>query len=374
MSLRVRFRRHPIKSSTTLLSVFLVCRSAFVHLSTTSVEPNLRQNVGKLTPGFRSTSVSLVDKKQCEFLVVRTQFGQQSESLDACKTPKLAVRHVCLPLCGSQAFRVTVAESSGNDEVRSEDIGQCKSPIKVRDRNRILVVFKTTRVFNGFHMYHVLNNLVVNLDPDMLDRYDFYCWDCSIEFSEFFDRVMNINSKLVKAGCYEHYIFLGEHYTTYNVDRRDIEKSNRWQKWAQKFQSVWCPGILLGHSERYFTLLDRRNAQNGRNMNDCKLQGRQTKYVVPSLENVGSSSAIFCNSRMLISAEGNGLTNMILMPLGSTIVVLFQSNRAVETLEVIYGNMAKLLGMNMVAIPVESDSNLNVNCTARLNDLFRVLL
>ena len=357
MSFRA-FLRYSIKTLALLLSL--------VYLNARSVELHRRQAV-------RMSRKSVNVRKECESLVVRTQFGQESESLDSCKTPKLAVRSVCLPLCGSHPFNVTVAASSGNDEVLLKDIGKCKFPITMQNSNRILVVFKTTRVFNGFHMYHVLNNLVVNLDPDMLDRYDYYCWDCSVEFSEFFDRVLNINSKLVKTGCYKHFIFLGEHYTTYNVDRLDAEKANRWQKWALKFQSVWCPE-MLEYSERYFTLLDRTNAQNGRNMNDCRFEGRQTKYVVPSLENVGSSSAIFCNSRMLVSAEGNGLTNMILMPLGSTIVVLMQSNRAVVTLEVIYGNMAKLLGMNMVAIPIESDSNLNVNCTAYLNDLFRVLL
>ena len=311
-------------------------------------------------------------RKECESLVVRTQFGEQSGALDACKTPKLPVRTVCLPLCGSQSFRVTVAASSGNDEVALKHIGKCKFPIKSTNRDQILVVFKTTRVFNGFHMYHVLNNLVVNLDPNMLDRYVYHCWDCKIEFSEFFDRVLNINSKLTNSGCYSNYIFLGEHYTTYNVARDDVEKANRWQKWAQEFQSAWCPE-RLEYSERYFTLLDRHMAQNGRNMNNCKLQTSQSKYVVASLGNVHSTSAIFCNSRVLVSAEGNGLTNMILMPLGSTVVVLMQSNRPVETLEVIYGNMAKLLGMNMVAIPIESDSDLNVNCTAYLNELFRVL-
>ena len=108
-------------------------------------------------------------------------------------------------------------------------------------------------------------------------------------------------------------------------------------------------------------------------MNDCRLESNRSVYVNPSLDNVEQSSSIFCNSRVLVSAEGNGLTNMLLMPRGSTIVVIWQSNRPVSTLEVIYGNMAKLLGMNMVAIPIESDDNLNVNCSAYLNELFRVL-
>ena len=178
----------------------------------------------KLSTGTRRQSIQLSNRPACESLVVRTQFGEQSTSLDTCKTPKLPVRVVCLPLCGSRAFTVTVAASAGNDDVRSVNIRKCKTPTLVENKDKVLVVFKMTRVFNGSHLYHVLNNLVVNLDPEMLDRYAFHCWDCDVHFSEFFDRVLSINSKLVSAGCYTNFIFLGEHYTTYNVELSDKEK------------------------------------------------------------------------------------------------------------------------------------------------------
>jgi hypothetical protein len=84
-------------------------------------------------------------------------------------------------------------------------------------------------------------------------------------------------------------------------------------------------------------------------------------------------ASIFCNSRLIFSAEGNGLTNMLLLPPYSTVVVLWQSNRDVSALRAIYGNMAKLLRINLVPIPVESDPDLNANCSAELNDLLHVL-
>ena len=46
-----------------------------------------------------------------------------------------------------------------------------------------------------------------------------------------------------------------------------------------------------------------------------------------------------------MSAEGNGLTNMLLMPSNSVIVVVWQANRHTVALKVIYGNLAKLLGL-----------------------------
>jgi len=313
------------------------------------------------------------DGQPCESLIVRTQFGQQSSTLNNCKTPKLNVRAVCLPLCGSSRFSVSVAESSGNDRVQVLPVKKCTQPVLVQDESLILVVFKMTRVFNGFHMYHVLNNFVVNLDPKMRHRYVYHCWDCAVTFSEFFDKVLNLNTRRVTTGCYKHYVFLGEHYTTYNVSRYDEEKASRWRAWAEIFQHTWCPTPRLHYDDQYFTLLDRRAAQNGRNLNNCALRGSHTQYVVPSLQNVRASVAKFCNSRVLVSAEGNGLTNMLLMPIKSTIVVIWQSNRPATTLEVIYGNMAKLLGMNMVAIPVESDAHLNANCSGYLNELFERL-
>ena len=317
-------------------------------------------------------SAHLSERTACDSLVVRTQFGEQSATLDTCKTPKLAVRSVCLPLCGSRAFTVTVAESAGNDKVSSVKIGKCRSPAFAQNKDAVLVIFKMTRIFNGSHLYHVLNNLIVNLDPQMLDRYVFHCWGCEVHFSEFFDSVLGINSKMVTTGCYINYIFLGEHYTTYNVDLHDEEKAKRWQDWAFIFKSTWCPK-LIHEADRHFTILDRQGAQNGRNMHDCRLESSRSISVRPTLNNTRQSSKIFCNTRVLVSAEGNGLTNMLLMPRGSTVVVIWQSNRPVSTLEVIYGNMAKLLGMNMVPIPVESDGDLNVNCSAYLNELFRVL-
>jgi len=88
---------------------------------------------------------------------------------------------------------------------------------------------------------------------------------------------------------------------------------------------------------------------------------------------MAESMDVFCNSRLLFSAEGNGLTNMLLRPTGSTIVVLWQSTIHVSALQSIYGNMAKLLGMTLVPIPIDSDEHLNANCSAHLNLLLQAL-
>jgi len=280
-------------------------------------------------------------------------------------------------MCGSESFVVDVAASAGDDKVLNVGVEKCKYASPKEHSSKLLVVFRMTRVFNGYHMYHVLNNFVVNLDPSLLDEYVFYCWGewgCPVKFSDFFDLPLNLNARMVHSGCYSKYILIGEHYTTYNVDRDDVEKSNRWRAWASVFKKYWCPAELLPFDDRYFTHLDRSKAQNGRNMNGCKLAShKRTRYVIPSLTTVVHDSSIFCNSGLIFTAEGNGLTNMILLPPRSTVVVLWQSNRPAATLQVIYGNMAKLLGINMVPIPVESDRNLNANCSAELNDLLQVL-
>lgn len=315
--------------------------------------------------------------ENCSSLIVRTQLGLQSRDLDTCKTPKSTVNMVCLPICGSQSFVVEVADNAGDDTVTKVSVKKCEFRFRAKSlSSKTLVVFRMTRIFNGYHMYHVLNNFVVNLDPSFLDKYVFYCWGhgCPIEFSDFFDMPLNLNSRLVDSGCYTSYIVLGEHYTTYNVDRDDIEKIKRWRAWADVFKKYWCPSELLSFDDRYFTHLDRRNAKNGRNMYGCELaQHSRTRYVVPSLTSVSHDSSIICNSRLIFSAEGNGLTNMLLLPPRSTVVVLWQRNRDVSALQSIYGNMAKLLGINLVPIPVESDLDLNANCSADLNLLFQAL-
>ena len=316
------------------------------------------------------------DKGTCASLVVRTQLGLQSNSMNFCKTPKGEAEKVCLPMCGTKSFTVDIADNAGDDRVKTLKVGRCQSCAKI-DSDKILVVFRMTRVFNGFHMYHVLNNFIVNLKPQYLDRYVFHCWgeyECPVKFSHFFDKALKLNSRMVSSGCYSNYVFLGEHYTTYNVDRNDAEKSVRWREWSAIFREVWCPRNALPFDDRYFTHLDRRGANNGRNMHNCKLGDHvHTRYVVPSLENTAESMDVFCNSRLLFSAEGNGLTNMLLLPTGSTIVVLWQSTRHVSALQSIYGNMAKLLGMTLVPIPVDSDKDLNANCSAHLNLLLQAL-
>jgi len=313
---------------------------------------------------------------ECSSLVVRTQLGIQSRGLHTCKTPKSTAESMCLPLCASQSFDVDIADNANDDRVATVRVKKCKYPAK-KYSSKILVVFRMTRVFNGHHMYHVLNNLVVNLDPLLLDNYVFYCWGewgCPVEFSDFFDLAINLNARLVDSGCYTNYIVVGEHYTTYNVERDDVEKIKRWRAWADVFKKHWCPAELLPYDDRYFTHLDRSNANNGRNMHGCKLaQHKRTRYVIPSLTTVARDASIFCNSRLIFTAEGNGLTNMLLLPPHSTVVVLWQSNREAGTLQVIYGNMAKLLGINLVPIPVESDPDLNVNCSNELNILLQVL-
>jgi hypothetical protein len=314
---------------------------------------------------------------QCSTLVVRTQLGIQSSGLNTCKTPESTVDKVCLPLCGSQSFIVGVADNAGDDRVASVSVKKCGFQTKKNDSSKILIIFRMTRVFNGYHMYHVLNNFVVNFDPTLLDEYVFYCWGefgCPVKFSEFFDKPLNLNERMVHSGCYKKYIVIGEHYTTYNVDRDDVEKIKRWRSWADVFKKYWCPAELLAFDDQYFTHLDRHEAKNGRNMHGCQLAPHnRTRYVLPSLETVADDASIFCNSRLLFSAEGNGLTNMLLLPPQSTVVVLWQSNRHISALQAIYGNMAKLLGMNLVPIPVESDSDLNVNCSAELNLLLQAL-
>ena len=315
-------------------------------------------------------------KSFCKDLVVRTKMGLQSQTLNTCKTPKTSARIVCLPMCASESFTVDVAASSGNDEVSNLPIGRCDG-METADSEQVLVIFRMTRVFNGHHLYHVLNNLVVNLDPRMLDRYVFHCWGdwgCPVTFSHFFDKVLNLNKRAVTSGCYENYIFLGENYATYNVSRNDMEKALRWRDWAKIFKETWCPKEILPFDHRYFTLLDRRGAQNGRNLNNCHLEeNSRHRYIIPTLDNIDESANIFCNSRLLLSAEGNGLTNMLLLPPNSIVVVIWQNNREVAALRVIYGNMAKLLGMTMIPIPVESDMMLNANCSTGMNQLFDAL-
>ena len=323
---------------------------------------------------FRSDGEALAGATRCDSLVVRTVYGLQSANLHGCKMERSDVDFICLPLCGARSFDVGVARSANDDEVLTLQVPKCKLQKTVDVRGGILVIFRMTRIMNGFHLYHVLNNFVVNLDPNLLDKYVFYCWGCSVEFSSFFDKVLNVNARMVNTGCYDKYIFLGEQYTTYNVARVDKEKSQRWRSWAHVFKNVWCPSDKLAFDDRYFTLLNRIGAQNGRNMNGCSIP--ETAYfrtVEPTFENFQESSRIFCNSRLILSAEGNGLTNMLLLPLQSVVVVLWQSNRQTATLEVIYGNMAKLLGITMIAIPVESDDDLNVNCSAQLKELFTAL-
>ena len=314
---------------------------------------------------------------ECSSLVVRTQLGLQSNDLNTCKTPKSSVTKLCLPMCGSQSFFVDVADNAADDRVASVRVKKCMSST-VKSRSEILVVFRMTRVFNGHHMYHVLNNFVVNLDPIFLDKYVFHCWGefgCPVRFSDFFDKPLNLNARMVNTGCYTKYLVLGEHYTTYNVDRDDIEKINRWRSWGQIFKKYWCPAEILPFDHQYFTHLDRRNAKNGRNMHGCQLSPHnRTRYVLPSLETVAEDARVFCNSRVIFSAEGNGLTNMLLLPTQSTVIVLWQANRHVSALQSIYGNMAKLLGINLVPIPVVSDADLNANCSAELNLLLQALL
>ena len=323
--------------------------------------------------------------ESCESLTVRTEIGMQSANLNTCKTPVTDVEAVCLPLCGAKPFSVNVSASAENDEVKTVRVKGCgpsMSDILFQrgrrvDKTRILVVFKMTRVFNGFHLYHVLNNFVVNLDPSMLDHFVFHCWGCEVTFSRFFDRVLNLNARMVHHGCYERFIFLGEHYTTYSLNSVDVdvEKRFRWRQWSKVFQQVWCPSQIEQFHKRYTTLVQRQNANNGRNMHHCKLSNTTSaREVTPTLENVEEVTDIICNSKSIISAEGNGLTNMILLQPSSVVTVLWQTNRDLTALKVIYGNMAKLLGLHMVCVPLGSDQFLNVNCSDEVNTMMKEIM
>ena len=323
-------------------------------------------------------SLQTETEERCKPLTVRTNVGLQSSLLSNCKTDRISLQYVCVPLCGSSAFQVNLSASAGSDEVQELNVRACQvSPLSLFSRKssnveqqKILVVFKMTRVFNGHHLYHVLNNFVVNLDPAFLDLFAFHCWGCEVTFSNFFDRVLNINSRIVTKGCFAKFIFLGEHYSTYDLDLGDVEKRIRWRHWASYFRQTWCTSEALSWDERYTTLLRREGANNGRNMHNCFIQNSSTsKEVVPTLNNVAETCDMICQSKTLISAEGNGLTNMILMQPDSLVTVIWQSNRPLDGLRVIYGNMAKLLGMHMVAIPVESDESLNANCSRVINQI-----
>lgn len=369
-------RFHHIRRALALpllcLFLYASCHAVHEYFKINRSEPQMRNSHGLQLSIFKR--IGYLRTPQCESLVVRTQYGLQSSSMSTCKTTTTDAKIVCLPLCGSESFHVGVANSAGDDEILSLAVNRCETAPNIAS-DAILVIFRLTRVFNGHHLYHVLNNFVVNLDPELLDKYVFHCWDCSVEFSEFFDRVLNINARLVSAGCYRNFIFLGENYATYNVSREDHEKARRWREWAQVFQKVWCPHDILPFDDRYFTLLDRSGAQNGRNMNHCRLGNhKHTRRVKPSLDNVEETSKIFCNTRLLVSAEGNGITNMLLMPPNSVLAIVWQANRPTVALRVIYGNLAKLLGMTMVAIPVLSDAAFNANCSDQLNELFDALM
>jgi len=116
-------------------------------------------------------------------------------------------------MCGTKSFTVDIADNAGDDRVKTLKVGRCQSCAKT-DSDTILVVFRMTRVFNGFHMYHVLNNFIVNLKPQYLDRYVFHCWgeyECPVKFSHFLDKALKLNSRMVSSGCYSNYVFLGEH-------------------------------------------------------------------------------------------------------------------------------------------------------------------
>jgi hypothetical protein len=219
-------------------------------------------------------------------------------------------------------------------------------------------------------MYHVMNNFVANLDPNMLEDMVFHCWGCSVVFSEFFDVALDLNNRMISEGCFEKYIFLGEHYTTYDVETTDQEKRTRWETWARHFRTHWCPVQSYRLHQKFTTLIHRDKAPNGRNMNGCMLQNTSTtRQILPSLENIAETAEIMCNTKHLISAEGNALTNMILMQPSSTVTVLWQVNRPTPGLKAIYGNMAKLLGLQMSVVPFISDEALNVNCSEQFNEI-----
>ena len=64
---------------------------------------------------------------------------------------------------------------------------------------------------------------------------------------------------------------------------------------------------------------------------------------------------------------------MLFLQPGSVVVVLWQSGRYIEELKGTYGNMAKLLGLTMIAIPVKSGENLSVNCSDEINTMFEAI-
>ena len=219
---------------------------------------------------------------KCSSLVVRTQLGLQSRDLNNCKTPRSNVDKVCLPMCGSQSFVVDVADNAADDRVASVKVRKCLFP--TASRSEVLVVFRMTRVFNGYHMYHVLNNFVVNLDPSFLHNYVFHCWGefgCPVVFSDFFDKPLKLNSRMVNSGCYSKYIVVGEHYTTYNVDRDDVEKIERWRSWANIFKKHWCPAELLPFDHRYFPIWIGERTEREK-YEWRQLSTQITRYVLPS--------------------------------------------------------------------------------------------
>ena len=86
---------------------------------------------------------------------------------------------------------------------------------------------------------------MVNLEPELLDKYVFYCWECKLQFREYFERVVKVSARTVTQGCYKRYVFLGEHYSSYSLNSLDTEKRRRWRLWAEHFRRAWCPKHIL---------------------------------------------------------------------------------------------------------------------------------
>lgn len=231
------------------------------------------------------------------------------------------------------------------------------------------MVYNDKRLFTSWNVFHILNNLLIDIDPN--SNYRIMPIFGNFTFTGLYQWLLDLNSLNYLANntnrvCHKGFKFVNEEMSTYEL--RDYKKKS-WQKWSDKLKSqavkkMGLDVINKGHG----SALIYRNSRVRNFL--CNISG--IHLIMP--ENFEVETRKIMRLSVLAGVHGNGLTNMVFLPNRSTVVEIMPKSLASEFILSFYHNMAKMLGHNYHMMVVNDDVNNNVLCDKLLNTTIKVIL
>lgn len=267
-------------------------------------------------------------------------------------------------LFGNQTIRII---GTSDEDTTIINYPKCSGFTAVDMDHRHLKLLSTHRSFKQ-HLFHNVNNLLVNLNPD---DHNYVHVVEGEQLHELGDLVKDSRVTVVEENhCFSSFEFVNEFYSVYGYRSASPNKrrmmESRWRKWSSILRDRYCIERL--NSPEVVTVV-RDEQGNGRPTINCSFG----KEVLFSKDNKDDIMVALCNTKTLISADGNSLTNMIFMKQGSQIVDLIPSTLPEGIFTLLYGSMGSLLGHNILGLHKQSSRG-EIVCDETVSDIINGFL